>query len=141
MKVTLKELRELNERLQWDDIMDMISSTVGVTSSGVREAIRTFGGPVTLIVVSWSAGEALIDECVRELTGDGSDEGRGMELSDSVDLFTQGYLGDLDGIPVVASIHVSRVYGLFGFLTSASSPLKVDEGNSMWLRSGTSDAN
>jgi hypothetical protein len=49
----------------------------------------------------------------------------------NIPLMPQGYLGSIEDIPVIASIHMPR--GSVGLVSSAERPFDIRDQNSLWL--------
>ncbi len=117
--ITQQVINEVHERLQYDDDFDCeYLKDVPLTAAGLLATVNhlgpLYGRESTLIVLAWSAAEALIKESVEIFCS------RNWNLN----LFEAGYVGDLAGkVPVVASIQAGSDYAI---LTVAPGPLQIE---------------
>lgn len=128
MDITQEVINQVHERLQYDDIFecpyhkDIPKTSAGILQVGLDGLISSYGKRPSLVIISWSAAEALMAESQRDFW---TEHPQGFRGRYSQDLYEAGYVGDLDEgqIPVVASIHADSKYAI---LTVADNPLQIE---------------
>ena len=134
MIITRETIEQINTRFQWDDIIDSPHVSVPITADGLRLVMRSLSSRADLIVVCWSAGEALLDESNRLFNESEHGEHTGLQTGRfNLSVMHLGYIGAVDNIPVVASIHLDRHNQNFALATSADRPFSIEGSNSLWV--------
>jgi hypothetical protein len=138
--VTQQVIDEVHERLQYDDCFDCeYLKDVPLTAAGLLAMVNhlgpLYGREATLVVLAWSAAEALMREstsifCDRNWNLNLAKDRRELKALQIFKsryrkpLFEAGYVGDLiELVPVVASIQATSSYAI---LTVAPGPLQIE---------------
>lgn len=133
---TDKILFTINDRFLWDDSIECDTVVIPITADGFRQAIsrirEVYHQDPELITVRWGVAEALLAESNRLFNESEDGQHRGIDSRYSESLDWLGYVGDIDGVPIVASLHMSS--NMEGLITTADRPTLIAGENSLWIR-------
>lgn len=132
MEITPDVIDAINERFTWDDIFECetfegVGTLTDVIRAACQELPRRINRNPTLITVPWTEAMALVKESMDAFNAseDGSHDGiyclAFRMRKETVDLYTRGFVGTLDSIPVVASVYTQGI-----LVTAASEPKKIE---------------